>query len=279
MSVLSNRLIKHWLDSVFSKTDYINVGGGNLASVFVAAMQTLPDADGVGGVELAAINAYARVSVTNNSTNFPVAALGDNRKANGAAITFPTVTTAPWAAINGLAVYETPSANNVLLFAVDRPETSLLVGESLSLPVGTLVLRLANELAASGASNILIKHWLDSVLGLSGALAINANLTVKLMRTLPNVNGVGGVALTGSGYADVTVGNNATNWPLSILGTGEKVNGIDVTFPAATADWLPIAGVSIYSGSDVLCSIARPESVTAGQQLTFPAGSLKISIK
>lgn len=269
----SNRLRKHWLDSVFSKTPYIDVAGGDLDDLYVAAMSSLPDADGVGGVELPAINAYARVAIVNDATAWPAQSLGANLKANGAAITFPTVTTAAWGTIAGLVVYEAPSVNNIALFCVERSETEVAVGQALTLPPSSLVARLSSNTF----SFALLKHWFDSVLGLAGALTINANLTFKLMRTLPNQANSGGVELSGSGYAAVSVANNTTNFPLAPLG-GPKTNGTAIQFPQATADWLPIAGIAIYSGSDLIASIPRPQMVHSGQKLTINPGDLQLTI-
>lgn len=58
--------------------------------------------------------AYARVAVTNNSTNFPAATGGSPAsKANGTAITFPTAT-GSWGTVQSVAIYDAATAGNLL---------------------------------------------------------------------------------------------------------------------------------------------------------------------
>lgn len=80
------------------------------ATVYIALFTTLPEADGTGGTEVSG-GSYARVSVTNNSTNFPAAAAG--RKTNGTAITFASPT-ANWGTLAGAAVMDASSGGNFL---------------------------------------------------------------------------------------------------------------------------------------------------------------------
>ena len=55
----------------------------------------------------------ARVTVTNNATNWPAASGG--AKANGIEIAFPTAT-APWGTVTHFAVYDAVSGGNMLLW-------------------------------------------------------------------------------------------------------------------------------------------------------------------
>lgn len=66
------------------------------ATWFVGSSTTTSNADGTGFTE-PAVGAYARVSVTNNATNFPAASTtaGKTTKRNGTDITFPNPT-ADW---------------------------------------------------------------------------------------------------------------------------------------------------------------------------------------
>lgn len=59
-------------------------------------------------------SAYARVAVTNNTTNFP-AATGTipTTKSNGTAITWPTPT-AGWAAVHAIGIYDASTSGNLL---------------------------------------------------------------------------------------------------------------------------------------------------------------------
>jgi len=68
-------------------------GSGAPATWYLALSTTQPNADGSGFTEPVG-GSYARVAVTNNSTNFPAAstASGVTTKKNGAKFTFPNPT-------------------------------------------------------------------------------------------------------------------------------------------------------------------------------------------
>jgi hypothetical protein len=72
-------------------------GSGSPASHDVGILKTEPANDGTGYTEVSG-GSYARITFTNNATNWPAAVLGI--KKNGTAITFPT-STADW----GLLMY------------------------------------------------------------------------------------------------------------------------------------------------------------------------------
>lgn len=83
------------------------------ATVYVALITTAPsDANGTSIVE-ASGTAYARVAVTNNSTNWPDAS--GRTKSNGTTIAFPTAG-ASWGTVVGFALYDASSAGNFLAY-------------------------------------------------------------------------------------------------------------------------------------------------------------------
>lgn len=83
------------------------------ATLYAALFTTVPADDGSGGVE-ANYTSYARVAVTNNTTNFPSA----NPKLNGTAVAFPQATAAQAGQIKGLGWYTAASGGT--LRAVSR---------------------------------------------------------------------------------------------------------------------------------------------------------------
>lgn len=90
-----------------------NKGASIPATVYVALFTTAPD-DGGGGTEVSSTSTgYARVAVTNNTTNWPAAAGGI--KTNGATIQFPTATAA-WGDVTHVAIYDSSTAGNMLLW-------------------------------------------------------------------------------------------------------------------------------------------------------------------
>lgn len=84
--------------------------------------------------------AYARVSVTNNTTNFPAAtgAVVPASKANGTVITFPTCTGA-WGTIQSWYVCDALTLGNILFGAPLAANKTPLTGDVCSFAVGALV--------------------------------------------------------------------------------------------------------------------------------------------
>jgi hypothetical protein len=102
-----------------SKSDYMEnkaldgrYGGPDFvrpATVYVGLFTATPS-DAGGGTEVSG-GAYARVAVTNNSTNFPAAASGS--KSNGTAITFPTLTANAGTAV-AFGTFDASTAGNLM---------------------------------------------------------------------------------------------------------------------------------------------------------------------
>ena len=107
-SNLSNYLAKALNDHVFSATAYSSPG------TLYCALFTVAPTDGGGGTEVSG-NAYARVGVTNNSTNFPLASLSTGAKSNGTVISFPTAT-GSWGTVVAVAWFDASSGGNMLMF-------------------------------------------------------------------------------------------------------------------------------------------------------------------
>jgi hypothetical protein len=88
-------------------------GSGTPATWFIGLSTTAPADDGSGATEPSG-GAYARVSVTNNTTNFPAAATasGTTTKSNGTEIVFAQAT-AGWGTITHVLVWDATSAGNL----------------------------------------------------------------------------------------------------------------------------------------------------------------------
>lgn len=82
------------------------------ATLFAALFTTVPIDDGSGGTE-ANYTSYARVSVTNNTTNFPSA----NPKLNATAVTFPTATGAQTGTVKALGWFTASSGGTLRVIA------------------------------------------------------------------------------------------------------------------------------------------------------------------
>lgn len=108
------------------------------ATVYVGLYTAAPsEPDGTGGTEVAG-NGYARVSVTNDATNFPAAASG--AKSNGNVITFPQATGGDWGTVVAFGIFDAPTAGNLLFFGTLGTSKSIQDGDTGRFPVGDLTL-------------------------------------------------------------------------------------------------------------------------------------------
>lgn len=86
--------------------------------------------------------------------------------------------------------------------------------------------------------------------------------------------------ITGAGAARVAMSNNSTSWPAA--SSGQKSNGLAVTFPTATGTWLQVksfylldassAGNILYGGD-----LVTPRDVLAGDTPSFAPNTLIIT--
>ena len=124
----SDYLEDELLDHVLGGADYARP-----ATVYVGLYTAAPT-DAGGGTEVAGNN-YARVSVTNNATNWPASSGG--AKANGTAITFATPS-GSWGTVGAMGVFDASSAGNLLAWADLAVPKSVSSGDIVAFAVGEL---------------------------------------------------------------------------------------------------------------------------------------------
>ena len=109
------------------------------ATVYVALYTALPTDAAASGTEVTG-GAYARVAVTNNTTNWPAATgTSPTSKSNGTAITFATPT-ANWGTIVGFALKDASSGGNTLYWGALTASKVVNNGDAApSFGVGSLV--------------------------------------------------------------------------------------------------------------------------------------------
>ena len=125
MSSFSVYLENVLLDHVFGAAAF------TAPATLYAAAYTANPSDSGGGTE-ATGGSYARVSITNNATNFPAASGG--AKANGTDITWTTAT-ASWGTITAVALLDASSGGNQICW--DALATSKAVGDGDTLEIAT----------------------------------------------------------------------------------------------------------------------------------------------
>lgn len=124
---LENAVLNWWLG---------NVASAPPATVYIALFNTTPGDDGTGGVEVSG-GSYARVAVTNNTTNFPT--VSDSSKKNGTEIVFVTAT-ADWNTINGFGIYSALTGGNLLWYGDLTTPKSILNGDTAKFAVNAIVI-------------------------------------------------------------------------------------------------------------------------------------------
>lgn len=121
------------LDHVFGAAAYTAP-----ATLHIALFTTAPADDGTGGTEVSG-NAYARVAVTNNATNFPASSGG--AKSNGTVIQFATAT-GSWGTVLAFGVYDAASGGNLLSVGTLGTSKAVGNGDAPKFPIGDLVITL-----------------------------------------------------------------------------------------------------------------------------------------
>lgn len=116
------------LDHVFGNAAYTAPGTLHIGLFTVAPSDTGGGTEVTGG-------SYARVAVTNNSTNWPAASGG--AKANGTAVTFPTAT-ASWGTVVAFGIFDAGSGGNLLAWATLTTNKTIGSGDTASFPIGDI---------------------------------------------------------------------------------------------------------------------------------------------
>jgi hypothetical protein len=133
----SDFMEKKILDVYFGATAYSAPG-----TLFVGlATATITDATTGSTVTEPSGNAYARVSVTNNTTNFPNATGTTATKQNGTAITFPTAT-GSWGTVTDFFIADASTVGNILCYGTLTTSKTVSNGDVVSFAVSQITLTL-----------------------------------------------------------------------------------------------------------------------------------------
>lgn len=132
MGSLNDTLENTILDAITNAAAYTGD-----ATQYFAAFTAAPT-DAAGGTEVTSANAYARVAVTSNTTNFPAASGGS--KSNGTAIAWPQAT-GSWGTVVAVAAMSASSAGNMRYWD-DFTGVAIASGDVLEIPVGGLTITL-----------------------------------------------------------------------------------------------------------------------------------------
>lgn len=234
------------------------------ATYYFALMTAMPTAAG-GGTEVTG-GSYARVSVTNNSSNFPAASAGS--KQNGNAIDWGTAS-ANWGTILGVAWYDASSGGNLIGFAFLTVASVVNSGQPFKINANGATF---NYAAGNAWSTYLQNKILDLVYS-AAAWTRPATTYIGAFIVMPAADGTGGTEVTGGSYGRVTYTNSSGNWPAS---SGQlKQNAVVMNFGTASANWGLIAGLAEFdasSGGNMLVYkvLSNPTTVNNGNPFEIP---------
>lgn len=134
-----------------SKSDYLeaklldHVLGATVfttpSTVFIALFTaSLSDSGGGTEVSTSGGTGYARVSVTNNTTNWPNASgTSPTSKSNGTTFTFPTAT-ADWGTVVAFGIFDASSGGNLLYWATLNANKVVSNGDTASFSSSTITI-------------------------------------------------------------------------------------------------------------------------------------------
>ena len=130
-------------------------------------------------------------------------------------------------------------------------------------------------------SNYLAKKLQDFHLG-SQSFTAPATVYLALYTAAPSAGG-GGTEVSGGSYVRKSITNNNTNFPDTVLGTGEKYLGVETAMATATADWGIITSWALLdasSGGNLLHfgTLTAPITILNGDIFRFPAGASGLKI-
>lgn len=123
---LENKLLDHVLG---------NTAFTAPSPLFIALFTASPSDSG-GGTEVTG-GSYARLSVTNNTTNFPAASGGS--KSNGVTFSYSPNPSAGWGTVVAVGIFDASTGGNLIKWGDLTTSKTINSGDPVSFPSGSLV--------------------------------------------------------------------------------------------------------------------------------------------
>ena len=235
----------------------------------LALFSTAPDDAGAGGTEIPSTYGYARVVFSNDTASWNLGTdATPSIKTNKIAHVF-SCTGTNWANnVVGWGLYLNGGAT--LAHYQDLPvAVDMNVGDTLTFAVGAL------SVAVDLSTNFTSRKMADRVFGATSWTPPAALVFKAYSTTLTSAGD--GTELSGNGYASVSL-TSSGNW--SVPTVGSITNTGAVTFAAATANWLPIQAIGLWSGSDLIwrCNLSSTIQVNSGNILKIAASGAVVTL-
>lgn len=271
MSALSDYLELELLDHLLGGGDYSAPATLHLG-LFTAAPTD------AGGGTAATGGSYARLAITNNSTNFPPAAIDGSvtKKANGTVLSMFTASGSVSAAANMThwGLYDASSGGNLLVWgAIDTP-APIGSGDTPTFDIGALVITMGGAFGDSVRAGLL-----DLVFG--NQTFTRPSIVYGGLFTSPNTSAGGGTEVTGGSYVRKSMTNNATNFPAAA--SGSKSLNVAHAFVTATANWGAVTDFALFdaaSSGNLLFfkELTNTRTVNSGQTFRIAVGDLDVTL-
>jgi hypothetical protein len=132
-----------YLDTQLNKMVFGGTAYTVPTTLYVGLSTTTPSANGTGVTEPSG-GGYARVAVTNNTTNWAPAGTQPStgqQQINNTAITFPSAT-ASWGTVTYVVIYDAPTGGNLLAFGALTTSQTINSGDTASFAAGALTITL-----------------------------------------------------------------------------------------------------------------------------------------
>lgn len=267
MSALSDALETSLLNHLLRATGYTPK-----ATVYIGLFTADPGESGVTGE--CSGGSYARVAVTNNTTNFPqCAATGTPTKTNGAAFTFPTASAA-WGTVTHWAIYDSAVGGTDVMLAHGPLTSSRYVasGDTPKMAAGAISITM-NNATGGGLTDFAKRKLLDLVFG---AVAYTTPTTVYV---------AAGTALTGENFtawSDSGYSRQAATFDAPSGGATQNSGTLTLNASVVSATG-PLTHFGIYDDSTlgnalILGPLSTSRSVPIGDSAKFAAGAITVTL-
>ncbi|MCC5640631.1 hypothetical protein LC593_33330 [Nostoc sp. CHAB 5844] len=215
---------------------------------------------------------YARVAVTNNTTNFAVTS--NQIKTNATEIQFAEAT-ANHGLVQSIGIFDSPVSGNLLVYFPLANPVNITVGDAMRIPVGSLTI----QFTAGGLSNYVKNALLNQLFG-NVPFNLITTLYIGIATSTPTDAVPGTEPNTGS-YARAGITNNTNNFPTATIGS--KTNATAISFPEATASQGTATHVQFFdavSGGNYLGRYAMQptQQITIGTIPSIPPNALTVTL-